>query len=308
MTRRAAGGWWRTTTLLRRVAAQVAAIALVSVHLLPAQQKVPLVLNHMMIVLDSATYHDVTHSPFVLGQLAAVDTGFLHGYDGGVGIRLMGRFNFLTMVPPVAAFHRQAGDAAIVLATTRPGDLAMLGRQGSFRSSGILSASADTPLRADEYNDASQRLSPIGVDLLSDRARLAIMEYAAFLVRDRARIDSLPPSDLATSRFLAPYFDRRRLFAFLTGATLAIPVADIAKVSRVLARDGVTVIAEGEGAIVKLDGFTLHLIPSFVGAGVKQLQFALTRTAVGNPIYRFGPWSQLRFGPGPIAVWDFSAQ
>jgi hypothetical protein len=85
-----------------------------------------------------------------------------------------------------------------------------------------------------------------------------------------------------------------------------MPVDDIAKIVRVLQRDGVTVLVEGEGAIIKLDGCTLHLIPSFVGAGVKQLQFALTHTAAGNPLYRFGPKSQLRFGPGPIAVWDFN--
>ena len=72
-----------------------------------------------------------------------------------------------------------------------------------------------------------------------------------------------------------------------------------------LARDNVPVLPEGEGAIIRLDGFTLHLVPPWTGAGVKQLQFALTRPLLANPIYRFGPQSQLRFGPGPIAVWDF---
>jgi hypothetical protein len=132
------------------------------------------------------------------------------------------------------------------------------------------------------------------------------MEYTAAWASVLFRADSMPDSNRSNSRFLAQFYDSRKLLSYLTGATLAIPVDDIKKISRVLQRDSVVVIPEGEGAIIKLDGFTLHLVPSFVGAGVKQLQFALTRTALGNPIYQFGQKSQLRFGPGPIAVWNFN--
>lgn len=288
----------------------LAAVLAVSIALpARAQQAVPVVLNHLGVVLDSATYHDVRNSPFILGKFAAVDTGFLRGFDGGNGIRLMGKYNFVMFAPPAPRSRVLAGDVSVVLATTRAGDLRRVRAQGPFTPSGTLPVRGNgPPLRADQYDDTSNRLVPGDDDSLSDRLHFAIMEYGAAAARERARVDSMPEADLATSRFLAPYVDADRLLSYLTGATLAVPTADIATLSRVLVRDHVAVFPEGEGAIIRLDGFTLHLVPSYVGAGVKQLQFALTRTAIGNPIYRFGPRSQLRFGPGPIAVWDFDSR
>ena len=295
----------REEGLARRAISVAIGLAVMLSHGMAAQQKVPVVLNHLMIVLDSATYHDVRNSPLMLGQFARADTGFLLGYEAGPGIRLMGKYNYLMLAAPSPSRGAQVGDAAIVLATTRAGDLARLTRQGEFREVGVISIQADGSPRPLEYTDNIRRSGPGGIDRLSERVELAFMEYSAEAARARAQVDSLPESNLAGSRFLAPFFDSQRLFVQLTGATLAFPVDDIAKIVRVLERDAVTVIPEGEGAIIKLDGFTLRLIPSFVGAGVKELQFALTRTALGNPIYQFGPKSQLRFGPGPIAVWSF---
>jgi hypothetical protein len=270
-----------------------------------AQQKVPLVLNHLTIVLDSATYQEIRNSPFIVGQLAAVDTGYLLGHEGGPGIRLMGKYNFLTFLPPAAAGITQA-DMAIVVATETPGDLDRLGKQGAFRDEPALAIRGEGR-RPEQYEDISARILPSGDDTLSSRVKLAFMEYGAASVHAAARLDSLPDTNLSSVRFLAHFFDASRLFSYLTGATLAIPVADITRIVRVSQRDGVPVVVEGEGAIVKLDGFTLHLVPPFAGAGVRQLQFALMHGVGANPVYRFGPRSQLRFGPGAIAVWDFKS-
>lgn len=270
-----------------------------------AQQKVPLVLSRLAIELDSATYRDIRNSPFIQNQLAAADTGFLWGHEGGQGIRLIGKYNLLTLWAP-AESGRATGDVGIVLAAERGGDLARLTVQGPFKPAPTLSVGSHHGMtNVDRFDYASDRVVPSGADALSDRVRFAITEFGDAMARVATGLDSLPEANRSNSRFLAPYFDPKKLLSHLTGATLAVPVDDIKKIGRVLTRDGITVVAEGEGAIIKLDGFTLHLIPSFVGAGVKQLQFALTRAAVGNPIYQFGPKSQLRFGPGPIAVWDF---
>jgi hypothetical protein len=194
-----------------------------------------------------------------------------------------------------------------VLSVESPGGLDRLKTQGPFRENGgTITISADVPTRANEYFEASERLRPAGPDSMSDRTEFYIMEYRADAARYLSQTDSVAPTNLSNARFLRRNFDRTKLFSQLTAATLAIPVDDIARIARVLARDSVTVLHEGEGVIIRLDGFTLHLIPPWTGGGVKQLQFALTREVVANPVYRFGPHSQLRFGPGPIAVWDFN--
>ena len=225
--------------------------------------------------------------------------------DGGRLIRLFGKYNFLQLMPADPRYG-PVGDISIALASQRAGGLEQVATQGSFRRPDVAPSWDHGTQSTDLYREASDRLVPTGADSMSARVDFVLMQYTAKGAESQFAVDSLPATNLSNSRFLAAFFDPKKLFSYLTGATLAIPVDDIKKISRVLQRDSVTVIPEGEGAIIKLDGFTLHLVPSFVGAGVKQLQFALTRTALGNPIYQFGQKSQLRFGPGPIAVWNFN--
>lgn len=293
---------------MRRAIAAAVAFALMVPCAISAQQKVPLVLHHLIARIDSATYHDVINSPFIRGQFAATQAGYRDGVDGGPGIRLMGKYNFLQVTPGLPP-NFPVGDVGIVLASEHPGGLEQVKKQGEFGPGAREESAISTHNpEAVYYFEFSDRLRPAGGDSTSDRVEFELLQYSADAVRRQFAVDSLPATNLTNGRFLTRFYDPKKLFSYLTGATLAIPVDDITRISRVLQRDGVTVFAEGEGAIIKLDGFTLHLIPSFVGAGVKQLQFALTRTAIGNPVYRFGPKSQLRFGPGPIAVWDFTSQ
>ena len=288
------------------LAALVAATLFIGVPL-AAQQKVPLVLNHLVLTLDSATYRDIANSDFVRDKFSAAESGFLNGPDGGDGMRLFGKYNFVQLVVPATkTAGAQTGDVGMVLAVERVGALDRLKGQGRFDAGGrIVSVPADGPVHANLYVESSKRLRPAGPDSTSAHTLFEIMEYSRDAVQHVALTDSQSLVNLSGVRFFRHNFDPTKLLSQLTGATLAIPVDDIAKIVAVLKRDNVNIVADGDGAIVKLDGFTLHLIPPYRGAGVKQLQFALTRAAVANPTYRFGPKSQLRFGPGLIAVWDF---
>jgi hypothetical protein len=278
---------------------------------LPAQQSVTLVLNHLVIVLDSATYGDVRNSPFMQEQFAGHDTTEVSAIGSRAAVRYFGKYNYFMLVHP-AGRVAQSGDVEIVLGAEMPGALAVLAREGklergqSFPPRDFDGPQGNLPAPADFLRGVDDVVWPAGDDSTSSHARFRIMQYSEAMAKRLAQVDSLPPGNRTNARFLAPYYAPRRLLSHLTGATLAIPVDDIAKIARVLERDSVTVLHEGEGVIIKLDGFTLHLIPPWTGAGVKQLQFALTRDVAANPVYRFGPHSQLRFGPGPIAVWDFN--
>ena len=276
-----------------------------------AQQRVPVVLNHLMIVLDSATYRDVLDSPFLREQFAATETRYL-AFDDVMGTRLIGKYNILAFGASGradgTARDARPGDVAIVLGTDVPRGLSRLAAQGFLDRVAVAPTPAAGPARSPIDNDLTDVLRITAAESTSVHTGFAIVEYTSAGARRLAVTDSQPESNLSNARFLAPYYDSHRLFEYVSAATLAVPVEDIAKIARVLERDSVTVLHEGEGAIIKLDGFTLHLIPPWTGAGVKQLQFALTREAAANPVYRFGPHSQLRFGPGPIAVWDFTAR
>lgn len=290
---------------VRRALALGAMAAMLSTPPLAGQQKVPLVLHHLVIVLDSGTWHDVSTAPLLREQFAA---NFPHLSGRTLAVELLGligKYNYFVFAAPHAALARQPGDVDIVVASEKPGAFDVLSAGGGYQRETV---SSESETSWGDLSTGYEVLRLAGPDSTSDHARFSIIQYTSNSARQAAVKDSLPISNLAISRFLASRYAPGKLLAYVTSATLAIPVDDIAKITRVLQGDGVIVFAEGEGAIIKLDGFTLHLIPPWAGSGVKQLQFALTRDVPANPVYSFGPRSQLRFGPGPIAVWDFGAR
>jgi hypothetical protein len=91
----------------------------------------------------------------------------------------------------------------------------------------------------------------------------------------------------------------------LTEATLAIDPTAIIQIARSLHRAGIEVEVDGTTATVLFGAATLHLVPAGDVGGLVRASFLLRRPAAGNPTYRFGGRSLLRFGPGRAAVWTF---
>ncbi|MGH7594539.1 MAG: hypothetical protein ACRELE_11920, partial [Gemmatimonadales bacterium] len=126
-------------TLRRRSASLAALVVAAVVGVTPplAAQRVPLVLNHLVIVLDSATYHDVRDSPFINSDFAATERDVQSGFDSGSGVRLMGKYNFLMFAAPGSAPGRWPAHLGIVLSTALTGGLAHIATQGTFADGGF---------------------------------------------------------------------------------------------------------------------------------------------------------------------------
>ena len=265
-----------------------------------------LLLNHVYFVLDSVTYHDIEASPFLAAQFAGREVRTT--VSGGLkwsGLYFYGRHTYLEILGPNGLPGSQPGDVGIELASEVPGGIRSL-----MQRFGTQHFPFDTLTRTKTDSSGaypwflSWRAS--GPDLPSDRTALWVMEYSAAIAQRMSKRDSLPESDRSRDRFIATHLVPDQLMAELVAATFALPVEDIAKVSRTLDRAGVLVIPEGEGAVIQLEGFNLHLVPAWDRPGVRKLEFSLNREALANPTYRFGPSSRLRFGPGRIALWEFS--
>lgn len=91
----------------------------------------------------------------------------------------------------------------------------------------------------------------------------------------------------------------------LTEATVALDPDAIIQIARSLHRAGIAVEVDGTMATVMFGAATLHLVPAGDVAGLVRASFLLRRPAAGNPTYRFGGRSMLRFGPGRAATWTF---
>jgi hypothetical protein len=275
------------------------ALALLSaVGSLNAQRRpAPLLLNHLYAVLDSATYAEVMASPFLTTQFA--------GFKSRSPATWFGRHTYLEFFDPRGYDGARAGDVGIALGIEEAGGLAVTAR--NFAALGVafdsLTERRGTPQQSQPY---FHRFQPAKADAPSPRTAFWVMEYTLEASRALALHDSLPLGDLGRDRFLADRFDSTKLLGDLTSATLAIPVEDIAAVVRAVERMNGDVITEGEGAIIRLPSFTLRLLPAWERPGLRRLEFNLVRDATANPVFRFGPRSRLRFGPGRIAVWDFA--
>ncbi len=123
--------------------------------------------------------------------------------------------------------------------------------------------------------------------------------------------DSLPPgvvverieSPAAPDWMIDP--DSLGVIYDLTEATVALDPAAIIQVARSLHRAGIAVEVDGTMATVMFGAATLHLVPAGDVGGLVRASFLLRRPAAGNPTYRFGGRSMLRFGPGRAAAWTF---
>lgn len=258
--------------------------------------------HHLSIVLDSATAHDVAASPFVAAQFAGqVDRSSDVGAIRCSGNCLVGRHTYLELFSPSEPPGSRSGDVSLVLASEQAGGLMALWQRETSR------ATVDTMtwLSNGSGYPAFLRWRVEGAESADHRLTLAVVEYTLDAARRAAVVDSLAESDRRRDRFLAPYRNRDQLLGELTAATLSAPTEEIARICRTLDGFGVTVISEGQGAVIQLPGFTLRLLPGYDRLAVRKLEFSLTREALANPTYRFGPSSRLRFGPGRVAVWEF---
>jgi hypothetical protein len=114
-----------------------------------------------------------------------------------------------------------------------------------------------------------------------------------------ARIESPPPPDWTVDP------DSLGVIYDLTEATVALDPSAVIQVARSLHRAGITVEVDGMTATVLFGAATVHLVPAGDVGGLVRATFLLRRPAAGNPTYRFGGRSLLRFGPGRAATWTF---
>lgn len=282
------------------VALVLAALATTVPAMLPAQRLPSLVLHHLRVGLDSATWRDVQQSPFLGHEFAARDS-IVFDASGARWMRqlFMGRRQWLELVQGNGTGSIELGLTAEAAGSTPDLVEAWRRKRVVLDSSTVLRGTGDgTEPWYLRWAVMAGKGAMLGVELDS---------YHPALFRRLAERDSLPADVMDRARAMQPHFAPDRLFAEITGATLAIPVEEIHRLRAALISGGaVAVVDEGEGLVVVLeDGLRLRLVPAWERPGIQRLEFYLTRSVPANPSYRLGPRSRFRFGPGRVAVWDF---
>lgn len=136
-------------------------------------------------------------------------------------------------------------------------------------------------------------VKPIEGSSLADRLA-ADSNFAAMV-----EITDPPVPDLSAPSDSLP------LMYFLSEAEFSLPVERIVGLETLFRSAGARVIREGQGLVVEFSSQRLRIMPAWSEPGVNRLSYALRRELPGNPTFRFGAMSRLRFGPSRTATWSF---
>jgi hypothetical protein len=152
---------------------------------------------------------------------------------------------------------------------------------------------ADT-LRGIRAGDVTIGVQPVAGSALAERLVDSTHPRAGVTIVARPARAEPPPS----GEDLPPVH-------YLESAVLAVPLEAMPQLDAALRSAGAEVFPEGQGLVVRFTYQTLRLVPAFAGAGAERLAFRLRREVAGDPTFRFGTMSRLRFGPGRVASWTF---
>lgn len=92
---------------------------------------------------------------------------------------------------------------------------------------------------------------------------------------------------------------------YLASMVVSVPLGLIPDLEVGFRSGGATVYREGQGLVVQFENQDLRVMPAWGEPGVERITLRLRRDLPGNPTFRFGPTSRLRFEPLRKATWTF---
>lgn len=136
-------------------------------------------------------------------------------------------------------------------------------------------------------------VKPVAGSSLADRLAADSNHFALMEITEPQVPDLAAPSDSLP------------LMYYLSEAEVSVPTERIAGLEILFRSSGARVVREGQGLVIDFSSQRLRIMPAWSEAGVNRLSFALRRELPGNPTFRFGAMSRLRFGPNRTATWSF---
>jgi len=259
-------------------------------------------LHRLDVVVDSATYADIAASRFLTDYFAGRDSS-IQSVSGerARGTTFYGRNSVLSFRPRDQQ-HR-LDNVVVVLAAERRGSIDALAARASAER--VAFDTARYRILRRESIPWRRIWQPVETGILPARAALYVAEPEASFLAVLANSDSLGADDLSRERLLRVSYNPKRMLGDIVAATIALGESDIVLLTRGLVLSGASARSEPMATMVEIERSSLKFESSNSGAGIRRITLALTRQMPGNPTYRFGYRSVLRFGPGPVAVWEF---
>ncbi len=272
------------------------------------QAPAPVLLNHVVLVLDSATYHDISTSPFLRDEFSGFEQLTIAANAGRTwsGSYLFGESTYLELFQPNGGAG-PAGSTMIGFGVETEGAVAHL-MEPLARSTG-LAVDTTRRTRTKEGREVPWFLAAMVRDPDStNRFRSWVMEYDRRYLKlwDSVTARTRDQDLLTQSAHLVGMYRPSRYFADIVGVTLAFEPALADRFIRQASVFGYRLKADGPRRILIGPGVELVLMPVQQGrTGVLEVRLALRRPKEGEKVYRFGERSVLTFQKGKLARWRF---
>ncbi|MGO9830871.1 MAG: DUF5829 family protein [Myxococcaceae bacterium] len=258
-------------------------------------------LNHLSVVLDAATTHDLAASAFLKDTFATVLQKSNVSNDGKRwnGTYLYGVRTYLE-VYEAGPGQGEPGSSGVALAVEHAGDLSrlVLPLADAGGEATVVLRTAQGPSGA-QVPWFYQLRAFYRADPPSNTTRW-VMEYQ----KDFLRTVEPGKEGIGRAQLAARFQEKNRLVKDIVGATVALADREMERFLKELAVYGWTLRAEGPKHIASGGGMTLTLIPLSAGhKGLTEVRFQLVKKGVPAQTLHFGPTSVLSVGADGTAVW-----
>jgi len=259
------------------------------------------VLNHLSVVLDAATAHDVAANAFLKDTFASVSQKANVSNDGKhwTGTYVYGEKTYLEAYEAGPA-QGEPGSSGIALGVEHTGDVSRL--VAPLADAG---AEATVVLRTVQGpNNAQvpwfyQLRAVYRGDAPSNTTRW-VMEYQ----KDFLRTVEPGKDGISRAQLAARFQEKNRLVKDIIGATVALSEREMERCLKELQVYGWAVRTDGPKHIATGPGMTLTLIPSTPAAkGLTEVRFQLVKKGVPAQTLHFGPKSVLTVSADGTGVW-----
>ena len=275
-------------------------------------------LDHVSVVVDSATWSALLQSEFVTEELSAFAVRTTtSGERSWRAIGMSGERTYIEVFVQGAGPGGAESDA-IALSAEPAGSLERFAEV--VRS--IPGATPRIESRTGRLRSGEEIgwFSALHVDWVSDGAgdadagpplRRWLMEYHADFIR-RIAGDSVAESDRTDlrRRLRVNRYDGTRLMRDVAGVVVETDCADAARLERELIAYGLNVRPAG-GSATRVDGLGLTIRAHRAGESggrIRELRLALARPASDTRSVRLGPASRMRFVDDTTIVWTFTEE
>ena len=260
-----------------------------------------MVLNHLSVVLDVATAHDVATNAFLKDAFASVSQKSNVSNDGKrwSGTYLYGERTYVEAYEAGPA-QGEPGSSGIAFGVERPGDVSRL-----VVPLADVGGEATVVLRTVQGPSGGQVpwFYQLRVFYRSDppsNTSRWVMEYQ----KDFLRTVEKGKDGITRAQMAARFQEKNRLLKDIIGATVALSDREMERFLKELQVYGWSVRTEGTTHVAKGPGMTLTLLPSTPGQkGLTEVRFQLVKKGVSAQTVHLGPTSVLSVSPDGTASW-----